>query len=600
MLRFTRLALCLLLLPLLLLSASCSAADLSDESNTPQDIPSPSAEPDSLLLSDDRGCRIVYADEAKSAALTLYRSFVLLDPRTLEYEGYYEITEDELPEDGKTEILVGLTDRAQSSVGYGTISSYLDYSLSVIDGKIVICAYSPSSLDLAVEACISRLSYTEDGKLVYHAPNEPVLYRHTDYAYTDFFVGEKSLFDFVCVLPAKASNAERQYAVQFKNWLGRMTGKILTVTDDTLDEHKNEILIGATNRPESAPLIAALEPGEYKIQTENKNGGTKILMAYSIPPALETMLADVEAHVEGKSAFPETLSGKFKDGAFIVSSISGLRDPFVLPEDGVYYVYGTGWSCYKNTSGKLDGEWEKLDRVVHTPPNASGDYWAPEVYKYNGEFYMFTTYRSSLTENRGCAVFKSASPEGPFVQISDGHVTPADWDAIDGTLYVDEDGQPWMIFVHEWTSTDDNIGRMAAAKLSDDLTHFISAPIELFRADDPAWANDHVTDGCFMYRCQSGELLMLWSTFNRGGYIVAVARSDNGQIDGSWSHDQEFLYSRAKGDNHDGGHGMIFTSLCGQTYLAIHSPNSASPKREETPLFIAIREENGTLVWDKN
>ena len=282
----------------------------------------------------------------------------------------------------------------------------------------------------------------------------------------------------------------------------------------------------------------------------------------------------------------------------IVSKIESLRDPCVLLENGTYYVYGTGWVGYKNTSGKLDGEWTSMNNIVNVPAEAKKDLWAPEVHKHNGKFYMFATYFSSVTNHRGCTVLKSDSPEGPFEEISEGPLTPSDWDAIDATLYVDESGQPWMIFVHEWTSTDDGIGRMASAKLSYDFTHLTTEPIELFRADDPSWTNHCVTDGCWMYRCSTGELLMIWSNFS-DGYCVGIARSDNGKIDGNWTQDDKLLYSKKLSGQYDGGHGMIFRSLSGQMYLSIHSPNSEQNGYSERPVFIAIREENGTLVWDE-
>ncbi len=211
---------------------------------------------------------------------------------------------------------------------------------------------------------------------------------------------------------------------------------------------------------------------------------------------------------------------------------------------------------------------------------------------------MFTTYKSATTGRRGCTVMRSDKPDGQFVEISDGHVTPKAWDAIDGSLYIDKSGQPWMVFVHEWTSTDDGIGRMAAAKLSDDLTKLISEPIELFRADDASWARNHVTDGCWMYRCENGELLMLWSSTSSSGYSVGIARSDNGEIDGNWTHDTELLYSKDIAGDFDGGHGMVFADKNGKLWLALHSPNDSSSGRSETPIFVPIREENGTLVWD--
>jgi GH43 family beta-xylosidase len=274
------------------------------------------------------------------------------------------------------------------------------------------------------------------------------------------------------------------------------------------------------------------------------------------------------------------------------SAIYVKHNPKELP-------YGTRWIAFKNTSGDLRGEWEELGVVAQIPQNAETNYWAPEVHKYNGAYYMFTTYRSSVTGHRGCTIMKSDSPEGPFVEITDGHITPNDWDSIDGTFYVDPDGQPWMIFVHEWTSTDDGIGRMAAAKLSDDLTHFISEPVELFRADDPSWSKAQVTDGCWMYRTEDGQLLMLWSNSDRAGYCVGIARSADGRVDGTWTQDKDLLYSQnMAGMKYDGGHGMLFYDTDGQMYLSIHSPNNSSAGRVETPVFIPVREDNGTIVWD--
>lgn len=271
----------------------------------------------------------------------------------------------------------------------------------------------------------------------------------------------------------------------------------------------------------------------------------------------------------------------------IVSKIPCLRDPFVLVENGKYYVYGTGWVCYRGD--RLDGDFELLDDIVVVPSDVAGDKWAPEVHKYRDGYYMFTTYRSRTTGKRGCTIMKAEKPEGPFREITGGHFTPKDWDSIDATFYVDESGQPWSVFVHEWTSTDDHIGRMCAAKLSDDLTKLISEPIELFRADDPDWTDNRVTDGCFMHKCKDGELIMLWSNFAPDGYAVGIARSDNGKPDGHWTHDSKLLFSKAIDGKCDGGHGMLFTGLDGQLYLSVHSPNQAGAGRaHETPVFVPI------------
>ena len=266
----------------------------------------------------------------------------------------------------------------------------------------------------------------------------------------------------------------------------------------------------------------------------------------------------------------------------IKTGIRSLRDPFVLREGNAYYLYGTGvladnwadtvWACYKSTDGLL-GEWKLCDELVYERPcGAEKQLWAPEVHKYNGKFYMLASYYSSLTGHRGCAILRAESPEGRFVEISNGHVTPSDWDAID------------------------KIGRMAVARLSEDLTHLISEPKELFRANDPSWTNNGCTDGPFIYKASDGALLMLWSNFIDKDYCVGIARSESGRVNGEWTHCEELLFSKEMAGCDDGGHGMIFTDRDGKTYLSIHTPNRATDTVKEEVVFIPVREENGTLV----
>ena len=409
---------------------------------------------------------------------------------------------------------------------------------------------------------------------------------------------ETSLFK---IVGSTKTTATDYYANLIKKKLSESLGVDLETVLDYKAASEYEILIGATMREECAALTETLGDDEYAIECTE----SKIIIAYkgnyALMCAVDRLLTEFLNTESGAFEIPKDtkIKGKFtEEDTYMAPLISKWHRPCVLVEDGVYYVYGTNWVCYKNTSGSLAGEWEYLGVVAEKPAESDNNYWAPEVHKYGGAYYMFTTYHSSVTGHRGCTILKSDSPEGPFREITNGQITPHDWDSIDGTFYVDEEGQPWMVFVHEWTSTDDGIGRMAAAKLSDDLTHFISEPIELFRADDPSWSRAQVTDGCWMYRTEDGQLLMIWSNSDTGGYCVGIARSSNGKIDGEWTQDSELLYSKNMQMKYDGGHGMIFHDTDGQMYLSIHSPNKIIDDRKETPVFIPIREENGTLVWD--
>ncbi|MBQ9766179.1 MAG: family 43 glycosylhydrolase [Lachnospiraceae bacterium] len=276
-----------------------------------------------------------------------------------------------------------------------------------------------------------------------------------------------------------------------------------------------------------------------------------------------------------------------------------IRDPFVLVANGKYYLYGTrGENCWTNHEDGVDvyistdlEEFEGPIEAFHKPEDfwADRNYWAPEVHEYKGAYYMFLSLKAE-GHCRGTQIFKADKPEGPFVLHSDGPVTPKDWEALDGTFYISKTGEPYMIFSHEWCQVVD--GQICALKLSEDLKEAIGEPKLLFRASEPEWsrackAGQYVTDGPFMYRTSTGELLMIWSSFAKTGYVVAKAHSDNGEIDGNWIHDEELLFP----DN--GGHGMIFKNLNGQLFLTIHKPNKHP---DERPVFLKVCEKNGTLV----
>lgn len=276
-----------------------------------------------------------------------------------------------------------------------------------------------------------------------------------------------------------------------------------------------------------------------------------------------------------------------------------IRDPFVLPFDGKYYLYGTRGETAWQTAEGLDvyvsadlENWSEAHECFSVPEGfwADREIWAPEVHYYNGEFYMFVSLRSD-DRLRGTQILKSSSPTGRFLPFTDDAITPRDWQCLDGTLYIDKSGAPYIVFCHEWVQVRD--GEMCAMKLTPDLSAPAGEPFVLFKASEPFWAdkkrNDFITDGPFMYRTRSGRLLMIWSSVNESGYVQAVSASDNGEIDGNWQH-EKLLFDK------DGGHGMIFDDFSGKKRLILHSPNKHPFER---PVLSVISEENDTLVLAK-
>ena len=280
-----------------------------------------------------------------------------------------------------------------------------------------------------------------------------------------------------------------------------------------------------------------------------------------------------------------------------------IRDPFVLPimTEKQYYLYGTtGSETWTNSASGIDyytspdlQNWEGPFPAFRPPAGfwADRNFWAPEVHVYRGRYYLSASFKAESV-CRGTQILAADGPQGPFLPISDGPVTPRDWECLDGTLFVDANGQPWMIFCHEWVQVGD--GEICALRLNDDLESAIEQPHLLFRASEAHWAQEirskdrkgYVTDGPFLYHLASGELIMLWSSFSMGGYTVGVARSASGEILGPWQQLPDPLYAR------DGGHCMVFRTFDGQLWLAFHRPNQ-SP--DERPQFVPLRENGLSL-----
>ncbi len=275
-----------------------------------------------------------------------------------------------------------------------------------------------------------------------------------------------------------------------------------------------------------------------------------------------------------------------------------IRDPFILTENGMYYMHGTtpsdvalpgggpGFAAYRSRDLQ---EWEGPFPAFVRPGDywADRDYWAPEVHKRHGRYYMLASFKAP-GRCRATQILASDSPLGPFSVHSPEPVTPPDWECLDGTLHVDENGRPFMVFCHEWLQVGD--GEMCCVRLSEDLTRAEGEPELLFRASEAAWARPIaysgdapfkeglVTDGPYLFNGTDGRLRMLWSSYGEEGYAMGVAVSRGGVM-GPWEQAEKPLFSK------DGGHGMVFESLSGERLLSLHVPNKNPLER---PVFLPL------------
>jgi len=271
-----------------------------------------------------------------------------------------------------------------------------------------------------------------------------------------------------------------------------------------------------------------------------------------------------------------------------------LHDPWIVTDipSKCYWLFtsnvesasghkGLGVMAYRSSDLK---HWTKPALVFRLPAGiwAVDGCWAPEVHRWRGRWVLFVTVHNEKlalpgpspvpgkgTYRRSTVLAVAEQLDGPFMLLRDGEpVVSKDLMTLDGTLYVDPAGKPWMVYAHEWLQL--RVGAFAAVPLDDEL-RTAGPPRELFRGDASPAARPQqdlgiiVTDGPQLYRTADGSLHMLWSSWGADGYFQTLSRSASGELFGPWSHLPLWL---GKGS----GHGMLFRTQDEAWMLVVHRP----------------------------
>ncbi|MBO4641334.1 MAG: family 43 glycosylhydrolase [Bacteroidaceae bacterium] len=271
-----------------------------------------------------------------------------------------------------------------------------------------------------------------------------------------------------------------------------------------------------------------------------------------------------------------------------------IRDPFVTVDHdkGLYYIVTAARSngkfalkAYESKDLKMWKDngivYEGNQNFIAKAEGKKDSWWAPDTYFYKGHYYTIVTM-SCESEGllRCCTLLDGGkNPMGPykdvFTQKENIGLTPVGQQCLDGSLYVDEKGQPWLIYSLEWNGPDvtDMVGETWAVRLKKrNLKGRKGDPIRLFRANEATWLthskNGMVVDAPFIWKDeQSGKLILLWSSFVNGVYAVGQATSASGKVEGPWIHEKQTIYT-------NGGHEMLFRDLNGNLKMSLHHNNN--------------------------
>jgi enterochelin esterase-like enzyme len=110
------------------------------------------------------------------------------------------------------------------------------------------------------------------------------------------------------------------------------------------------------------------------------------------------------------------------------------------------FYYMTGWQCFSTKDMK---NWTDHGRILEDTSFSwcnANDAWASQCIERNGKYYFYFTTTNKGGGGRAIGVAVADSPEGPYSDPNGKPLCGPNWDYIDPTVIIDDDGQAWLMF----------------------------------------------------------------------------------------------------------------------------------------------------------
>lgn len=267
--------------------------------------------------------------------------------------------------------------------------------------------------------------------------------------------------------------------------------------------------------------------------------------------------------------------GSSEKSDFEYSTSVPLADPFIMLYDNVYYAYGTnsdnGIEVYTSDDLKV---WKKEPQLALNKKDSWADrwFWAPEVYyiKEKNKFFMY------YSADEHICVATGDSPLGPFVQSVQKPMLE-DEKCIDNTLFIDDDGKPYMYF----DRFNDGLN-IWVAELESDLETIkketLTKCINVSQPWEEIWPR--VNEGAFITK-HKGLYYLTYSANSYESPFYGIGYATSSSPMGPWTkYDKNPILQ--KPDSLVGvGHSAMFTDKAGQLKIVFHahrSPESIHPR----------------------
>lgn len=240
-------------------------------------------------------------------------------------------------------------------------------------------------------------------------------------------------------------------------------------------------------------------------------------------------------------------------------------DPFIMLYENTYYAYGThgehGIEVY--TSDDLL-TWKKSSTLALHKDDSWGDrwFWAPEVY-YIADKNQFFMYYSA---DEHICVATADSPVGPFEQTVKKPMIATE-KCIDNSLFVDDDGKPYLYF----DRFNDGLNIWVGELESDLKTIKTETLTPCIHVSQP-WEEVHprVNEGPFVVK-HKGKYYMTYSgnSYESPFYGVGYAVADSPI--GPWTKYEKNPILQKPEDLVGVGHSAMFRDKKGKLRIVFHA-----------------------------
>ncbi len=217
---------------------------------------------------------------------------------------------------------------------------------------------------------------------------------------------------------------------------------------------------------------------------------------------------------------------------FTINSGADQPDPFMTQVGGRYYLFTSQDKVPQNVpvrSGTVVGQWGAPTDALPAPPPwaAPGVTWAPDVAQFGSHYMLYFTAQlagvSPPTMCIGDAI--STAVAGPYLAAGAPFICQQSLGgSIDPRVFVDADGQPYMVWKSDQNARSDATNTQIYSQLlSADGVHLAGQPTVIFGPDEP-WQGRIVEAPQLVLVRGTYYLFYSGGWFNQPAYSIGAAR----------------------------------------------------------------------------